>query len=64
MITTYEVELLEDAPFECLFVEAQIQSSEDFDMGQVMLMPLKLEIGGQAMVDDLIEVNLRTEEDP
>lgn len=63
MITTYGTDLLEDAPFECLFAEAQSQSSKDFIMGPIIPSPLDLEDGGQAMVNDLIKVNLRTKED-
>lgn len=57
------IDLLEDAPFECLFTETQPSPSEDFIMGSVMPAPPKLEDGGQATVDDLIEVNLGMEDD-
>lgn len=39
------------------------ESFEDFIMGPVMPAPPKLEDGGQATVDDLIEVNLEIEDD-
>lgn len=56
-------DLLEDDPFECLFVETHPSSSKDFIMESVMPPPLELEDGGQAIIDDLIKVNLGTEED-
>lgn len=59
----YGINLLEDARSECLFVETQSSSSEDFIMGPVMPAPLELEDGDQAMIDDLVKVNLGTEED-
>lgn len=57
------IDLFEDASFECLFAEAQPLPSDDFVMGLVMLAPSELEGRGQAMVDELIEINLGTEDD-
>lgn len=44
-------------------METQLSSFEDFIMGPVMPAPLELKDGGQAMVDDLIEVDLGMEGD-
>lgn len=62
-IIAYDIDLFEDAPFECLFVETQSPHSKNFIMGSVMPAPLKLKDGVQAKVDDLIKVNMGLEGD-
>lgn len=65
----------EESLFGCLFVAESTDpsaklTSKDFIMGHVtsteplIPVPLELEDGRQAIVDDLVEINLGTEKDP
>lgn len=45
-IMAYGINLLEAAPFECLFAETQLPPSKDFIMGSVMPTSPEFEDGG------------------